>query len=405
MNILFLTQRVPYPPDRGDRIATYHYLQHFWARGDRVRIGCLSAEEDREALAYLGERAVAVCAPKIDERRNKILALRGLLTGKPLTLPFFANRQLAAQVREWVREDPPDVVIVYSSSMAQYAVDIPDAIRVMYFAELDSDKWRQYAARRGPGPGRWIYGREARLLLEFEREIARTFDASAVVSEVEKDLFLEYIPEVTPHVIPNGVDVEHFSSAGDDRRELHTIVFTGVMDYEPNVDGVLWFAAEVWPELKAKFPLARFLVVGNRPTPAIRALEEVDGITVTGWVESTTPYFDESAVCVAPLRIARGLQNKVLEAMSMGLPVVATTPAAQGLGVVPADTLVVEDSARAIADAISALFESPESARAIGARAAAFVRDHFHWSNTYAKLDTMIQAPRGAAAPTSSPRR
>jgi glycosyltransferase involved in cell wall biosynthesis len=197
-------------------------------------------------------------------------------------------------------------------------------------------------------------------------------------------------------VIPNGVDVEHFCSAGDGEREPHTIVFTGVMDYEPNVDGVLWFVDSCWPQIRARFPDARLLVVGNRPVPQIRQLaERGDGIEVTGWVESTPPYFDRSAVAIAPLRLARGLQNKVLEAMSMGLPVVASPAAAQGLGEVDEDTLrIARDADELLAETL-ALLEHAERARAIGERAARWIREHFRWEHMFERLDAVL-APLAA---------
>jgi sugar transferase (PEP-CTERM/EpsH1 system associated) len=395
-NVAFLSQRVPHPPDRGDRISTSHLLRHFREMGCRIRIGCF-AEDDRDERSADDLRSFAeeVCCPRIEPKRRRLWSLRGLLTGEPLTLPYFRHRELQCAVDRWMREDPPDLVFLYSSSMGQYVEAYPAPLRVMHFAELDSDKWAQYAAKSGLA-GRFIYGREARQLLGYERRIARSFDASLVVSEVERTLFRQLIPDVDPVVIPNGVEVEHFTSAGDEEREAHTVVFTGVMDYEPNVDGVLWFAETCWPELRAEFGDARFLVVGNRPTPAIQALDGREGITVTGWVETTPPYFDRATVAIAPLRLARGLQNKVLEAMSMGLPVVATGKASQGLGDVPANTLSVADDPATITAEVRRLWKDQDEARATGQRAAAFVREHFLWSHMFARLDEALD--RAAAA-------
>ncbi|MGA0060943.1 MAG: TIGR03087 family PEP-CTERM/XrtA system glycosyltransferase, partial [Planctomycetota bacterium] len=368
-NVVFLSQRVPHPPDRGDRISTSHLLRHFREEGCRIRIGCF-AEDDRDERSAdeLRSFAAEVCCPRIEPGKRRLWSLRGLLTGEPLTLPYFRHHELRCAIDRWMREDPPDLVFLYSSSMGQYVEAYPRPLRVMHFAELDSDKWAQYAAKSGLA-GRFIYGREARELLKYEQRIARAFDTSLVVSDVERELFRKLIPDVDPIVIPNGVEVGHFTSAGDGMREPHTVVFTGVMDYEPNVDGVLWFAESCWPQLRAEFPDARFLVVGNRPTAAIQALDGRHGITVTGWVETTPPYFDRATVAIAPLRLARGLQNKVLEAMSMGLPVVATQKASQGLGQVPADTLSVADDPAAITSEVRRLWKDPAGARATGARA------------------------------------
>ena len=403
MNVLFLAQRVPYPPDRGDRITTWHVLRHLAARARRVRIACLLESGDagdEAAVRELEARIGQVCAPRIDRRRRRLASLRGLLTGEALTLPFFRVRALARAVDRWLAEDPPDVVWTYSSSMAQYVLGWrppPGTLRVMQFAELDSDKWRQYAAQRS-GLGRWIYAREARALLRFEAQVARTFEVSAVVSEVERELFERAIPGVTPVVLPNGVDVDHFRSAGDQQREPATVIFTGVLDYEPNVRGVLWFARACWPAVRAAFGDARLLVVGSRPLPAVRALDGRDGVTVTGRVPATPPWFDRARVAVAPLHVARGVQNKVLEALSMGVPVVCTTAAAQGLGGEAAAVLAIADDPAAFATAVIALRRDREAAAARGRQGAQWVRDRFRWEHTFARIDALILASRAPTA-------
>ncbi|MGE0145081.1 MAG: TIGR03087 family PEP-CTERM/XrtA system glycosyltransferase [Planctomycetota bacterium] len=390
-DIVFLSQRVPHPPDRGDRISTFHILRHFREQGARVRVGCFVEDDrDEQAVAELRGMVDEVAAPRIDPKWRKLHCLRGLATGRALTLPYFGHNELRAAVRRWTTSRRPDLVFHYSSSMGQYSMHLSETARVMHFAELDSDKWRQYAAKSGV-LGRFVYGREARLLLEFERKIARSFDASLVVSDVERDLFLRCIPDVTPHVIPNGVDVAHFQSRGDSAREPHTVVFTGVMDYEPNVDGVLWFAQACWPAIRREYPDARFLVVGNRPIQRIRDLDGTDGIEVTGWVKETIPYFDRASVAIAPLRLARGIQNKVLEAMSMGLPVVASPQAAQGLGAVDANVLCVAPDEAAIIAGVLALFRDPAQARTRGARAGEHVRTHFRWEHMLSRLDGVLE--------------
>lgn len=390
LKVLFLSQRVPWPPDRGDRITTSHILGHLLSRGATIRVATLAeAAADEEAAATLSKRVEAVCAPRISRQVRKFTSLRGLATGEALTLPFFRSRELTATVNRWVAEDPPDLIYVYTSSMAQYVMEDCGAVRVMQFAELDSDKWRQYAEHGGLA-ARWIYGREARRLLDFEKRVARTFDVSMVVSEVEKELFMQHIPDIDPFIVPNGVDTEHFQSAGDENRHPHTVVFTGVMDYEPNVDGVLWFADNCWPSIRQRVPDARFLVVGSKPIKPILDLGKRPGIEVTGRVPETPPYFDSAAVAIAPLRLARGIQNKVLEAMSMSLPIVLSSQAAQGLGGAPANTIHVANEADEVTDAVCRLLEDPAGAREMGERAGAFVREHFHWNKMFALFDAAI---------------
>jgi sugar transferase (PEP-CTERM/EpsH1 system associated) len=388
--VVFLCQRVPWPPDRGDRITTWHFLQHLLARGAEVRVGCfLEEDRDHQAVEFLNSRCAEVVAPRLSRKVRKLTSMRGLLTGEALTVPFFRHGELTRAMDRWCAT-PPDLVYVYSSSMAQYVLGRDARAKVMQFAELDSDKWRQYAAVAGP-LGRWIYGREARRLLAFEDRVAREFDRSFVVSEVEKDLFEERIPGVEPDVLPNGVDVEHFATQGDAERHPRTAVFTGVMDYEPNVDGVCWFVETCWPTLRQRFPDAQLLVVGSKPIPKVQALGGRDGITVTGRVETTPPYFDRSSVAIAPLRLARGVQNKVLEAMAMSLPTVASPQASQGLGDdVPAQSLCVADGAEETIAGVTRWFADPELARRDGAAAGEWVRRTWRWERMYERLDQIL---------------
>jgi sugar transferase (PEP-CTERM/EpsH1 system associated) len=317
------------------------------------------------------------------------MVLPWLATSSPLTIPYFRSRKLLAAVARTCREDPPDLCFAYSSSMGQYLTGVQRTPRIQHFAELDSDKWRQYAARASL-LGRIVYGREAERLLAFETRIARTFDLSLVVSEAEKELFLHWIPGARVEVLQNGVDFDHFAPSGDAAREPSTVVFTGVMSYEPNVDAVLSFAAAGWPRVRSALPDARFLVVGRTPTPAISSLHDRDGIEVTGAVADTRPYFSRASVAVAPLRIARGIQNKVLEAMSMSLPVVASPAAARGIrGDAP---LILADSPERTGDEVLSLLREPARASEIGAASRAFVRQHHRWEAVHARLDELIRS-------------
>lgn len=390
MNVVFLPQRVPWPPDRGDRISTWNLLRHLLGQGAKVRVGCFREEpRDDQAVEHLRTLCTEVVAPRIHRGWRKLTSLRGLLTGEALTLPFFRHAELSSAVTRWCASERIDLMLAYSSSMAQYLLTAPATNRVVHFAELDSDKWRQYA-EHSRGLGKWVYAREHRQLLRFEQQAARQASAALVVSDVEKELFERAIPGAHAHVVRNGVDVAHFRSAGDSQRHAHTLIFTGVMDYAPNIDAMVWFVANCWPTLKTRFPDARLLIVGSKPTPAVRALMAQPGITVTGRVDTTPPWFDQAAVAIAPLRLARGVQNKVLEAMSMGLPVVATPAAAQGLGRVPDGMLAAADSAADQVAAISQWLSHKEQARQAGLAAAHWIRAHWQWPQVLAEFDAVL---------------
>lgn len=393
--ILFLAQRVPYPPDRGDRITTWHLLRHFIAQGHRVRIGCfLEAPADEDAVAELRARGCEVLTAR---HRAKLWLLPGLFTGRPLTVLHFSARGLLRRIRESGAERAIDLCYAYSSSMGFWMMELAAgrdddgplsrSRKIAHFAELDSDKWAQYATSQR-FPASWVYRREARLLLERERRLARFADVNVVCSPAEKALFEQRIPEAPAVVLPNGVDLETFRPGA--ANEPHTVVFTGVMNYLPNVDAVLWFAESCWPDIRHRFPAARFLVVGSGPTREVQRLNGRHGIVVTGRVPSTVPWMQQASVAVAPLRIARGIQNKVLEAMACGLPTIVSPKACTGIDAVDGEHLLVAADGESTVRAVRRLFEDPPLAASIGRAARRRMEERYEWSRILAGLDTWV---------------
>ncbi|MCB9918801.1 MAG: TIGR03087 family PEP-CTERM/XrtA system glycosyltransferase [Planctomycetes bacterium] len=391
--ILFLAQRVPFPPDRGDRITTWNLLRRFLEDGHRVRVGCfLEAPEDAANAAALRERGCEVFAFRIRDKLRRLKSLPALLGTKPLTLPYFRHGGLRAALRASLAERPADCAYAYSSSMGLYFLDLErelaGARKIAHFAELDSDKWAQYAATLG-FPGKLVYGREARTLLEWERKLAAVADLNILVSRVEEQIFEERIPGRPTFVLPNGVDLEHFHPDPQVAKVPRSVVFTGVMNYHPNVDGMLHFVEVCWPKIRARHGDAGCFIVGSRPTPEIEALGGKDGITVTGRVPETVPWMQKASVGIAPLRIARGIQNKVLEAMACGLPVVTSPLAAGGIDATDGEHfMIARDDAQTTA-AILELFEVEARARALGAAARARMEERYGWKAVLDQLDTI----------------
>jgi sugar transferase (PEP-CTERM/EpsH1 system associated) len=391
--ILFLSQRVPYPPDRGDRITTWNLVRHFLEQGHHVRIGCLcESDADDAAAAALRARGCEVMSARL---RSKAWSLPWLVTRQPLTAAHFSSRRLLSELDASLRREAADLVYAYSSStgfwMQQLASRLGTTHKVAHIAELDSDKWAQYARTQGV-LGKWIYGREARLLLAAERRLARFADVSVVCSPTEAALFAQHVPGEDVVVLPNGVDLEAFRPGDAQHVEAHSVVFTGVMDYLPNVDAVAWFAEQCWPGVRARFPDAQFYVVGSAPVPRVRALHGRDGIEVTGYVPETVPWLQRAAVGVAPLHLARGIQNKVLEAMACGLPSVVSTQACQGIDAADGKHLVIADGARATRDAVIALFADTERARALGQAARQRVEEYYRWETILQGMEKWLWA-------------
>ncbi len=386
MRVLFLSQRVPYPPNRGDKITTWRLIERM-KRSHEVRVVAFAHDdEDRQAAEHLCRIGIPTVAVPIDLRRQKLRALPLLLGSRPLTLGVYGSSALQRAVDELAPSC--DVGYAYSSSMGAFLEPHARLRRVMHFAELDSDKWRQYAERT-----RWpmsaIYGREHRTLREFERRIAHSFDENVLCTPLEQQVFEREIPGAHSIVMRNGVDLA-FYRPQPERAEPGHLVFVGVMDYLPNIDGCTWFVREILPRLRARFPAARLSIVGSRPTPEVLALGREPGVTVTGFVEDPREWLARASVSVAPLRIARGIQNKVLEALAMGLPVVGTTSATQGVeGEIGRDFLLANSVDEQVA-AIARLLDEPLFARKLGAQGRAFVESRYDWDVALRPLDELL---------------
>lgn len=404
--LLFLAHRLPYPPSKGDKVRSWHFFRHL-AKGYRVYLGTfIDDPTDWEHVAMLERLCAGLHVEAIVPWARRARSLPALLNGEALSLPYFRSKSLRQWVGETVRRERITRAFAFSSPMAQYVLEMPQLRSVVDFVDMDSAKWGDYATRRG-WPASALYAREARCLLAYERAVAARAEASVFVTEEEARRFRQEAPglEGRAVAIRNGVDSDYFSPEHEFTspfaRDERPIVFTGAMDYWPNVDAVAWFAREVLPEIRVREPEARFYVVGMNPERAVRALASDGVTTVTGRVDDVRPYLQHARVVVAPLRVARGIQNKVLEAMAMAKPVVATACSAQALSV-RADELEVATDAHGFAAKVLELMD-PERAHAIGRRARARVLEDYAWPASLAQLDALLE--RDAAPPRASAKR
>lgn len=398
-SLLFLSHRIPYPPNKGDKIRSFNLLKHLATRY-RIRLGCfIDDSDDWRHLDELGKYCTEVMALPLHPRLARIASLSGLLTGEALTLPYYRDAAMSRWVRDCIN-DGIDRVVVFSSAMAQYLDSVDHAAHhvVVDFVDVDSDKWRQYAAGHR-FPMSWIYRREGERLLAFERSAAAHAAAAVFVSDDEAALFRELAPEVASsvHAIDNGVDCDFFFPDRDYPDPFGPgeaqLVFTGAMDYWANVDAVCWFAEHVFPGVRARLPEARFTIVGARPAAEVVQLKRQPGITVTGAVHDVRPYQAHARAVVAPLRIARGVQNKVLEAMAMAQPVIATPQALDGLRACPGlDWQVSEDPAELVRMTV-ALMTDPALRARLGAQGRACVLAHYSWAEHMGRFIDLLEAP------------
>ncbi|WP_027994487.1 TIGR03087 family PEP-CTERM/XrtA system glycosyltransferase [Simplicispira psychrophila] len=383
-NILYLVHRLPYPPNKGDKVRSYHLLRHL-LQSHRVFLGTfIDDPEDEQHVPALRALCPDLHIARLQPRVAKVCSLAGLARGGPLTLDYYRCASLHAWVRRIAAQHELQASVVFSSAMAPYAqVLAPQVPMLVDFVDVDSAKWSQYAASHR-WPLSWLYRREGRTLLAYERAVAVQAQRSFFVTDQEVALFLRSAPEcrTTVQALCNGVDADFF--APDAARPspfvdpMQPLVFTGAMDYWPNIDAVVWFATEVLPRLLVRWPRLHFYIVGRNPPPPVRALAGA-AVTVTGTVADVRPYLQHAAAVVAPLRVARGIQNKILEAMAMERPVVTVPECANAIGANAAQGLLRADTPQAFEQALQALLDTPAQGALLGVAARRHVLEHFSW--------------------------
>ncbi|TPG49089.1 TIGR03087 family PEP-CTERM/XrtA system glycosyltransferase [Sphingomonas glacialis] len=387
-DILFLGHRVPYPPDRGDKIRGFHILKYLSAR---KRVHLIAFADDPRDLAGKAPTEMTGHASVIWRAKSRLRAsIEALLTRKPISLTAFDSSAVRGAVAALLAREAIDTIYVFSSQMAQYLPARPRQQVIMDFVDMDSAKFAAYASE-GRGPMAWVMRREANLLFQYERAIAGRADASLFVSEAEAELFRERSGAERVQVVENGIDTEMFApDAPFEQIDAidALIVFTGQMDYRPNIEAVSWFAETIFPQIRVRFPQAQFAIVGRAPSEAVKALARQPGVIVTGEVTDVRGWLAAAAVVVAPLKLARGIQNKVLEAMAMARPVVASRAAAEGID--HADTLRVGETAGEITDAVIALLDDPAAAAHLGRAGRARVQARYSWNARLAPLDAIL---------------
>jgi sugar transferase (PEP-CTERM/EpsH1 system associated) len=413
--LLFLSHRIPFPPNKGDKIRSYHLLRHL-AQRYAVHLGTfIDDPADRAHVAALESICASVCAIDVTPAVAKVRSLAGLLRGEALTVPYYRAAAMQRWVDRTVVGEGIGRCLIFSSAVAQFVATHPGVKTIVDFCDVDSAKWRQYAVAKG-WPASALYRREAERLLAWERAVARRAAAAVFATDAEAAMFRAWAPESAPkvQVVENGVDCAFFRP--DATRPTPygpgeaAIVFTGAMNYWPNVDAVCWFASEVLPRIVERVPWTRFYVVGMNPAPTVTALARDPHVVVTGRVPDVRPYVQHARLVVAPLRVARGIQNKVLEAMALGRPALVTPGCAAGLNGRAGSEFAVADGAEEFARQAVALM-SGAAGEAMGRRARERVVAERDWGRNLARLDRLLapefaveRAPLAVNAPVEHAR-
>lgn len=403
--ILFLTHRVPFPPNRGDRIRSYHVLKFLSARAE-VDLACLAdepvPEASRRELESLCRRIAVV--PLVSWLRW-FKALVSVTRGRSATEGLFSSKEFADTLQRWTKDTQYDLVLAYCSSMATYlhAGHLKRLPCVVDLVDVDSQKWFDYA-QQVRGPARWLFHLEGRRVQSLEQRAAERARAIVVVSSTESELFRAVCPHSSAYPILNGVDLDYFSPREPIVRENSGALectFVGALDYRANVDAATWFCHAVWPRVRVRCPKARFVLVGRRPDPQIRRLSKEPGVELIGEVPDVRPYLERARLIVAPLRVARGIQNKVLEAMAAGKAVVASPQALEGLDVVPETHVYQAHTPAEWIAAIGRLLYDEDECGRLGKAARAFVCERHRWERCLQPLENLLWPATETTVPSA----
>ena len=398
MNILVIAQRCPFPPNKGEKIRTFHHIKFLHEQGHRIYLAAPFENDDE--LEFFSALSQDYCQQTLyDKLTSKVLRLlSGLLAGKALSVSNFYAVSLQKKIDQLLLDTPIDLIYCGASSVAEYVFkskvlkQITNKPRLfMDFMDVDSDKWNQYASTHR-WPMKLIYQREAKLIAALENKIARSFNHCMLITQAEVDLFRQIHLENFPvHPIENGLDTSVFYPPSVARDRQHPqLLFAGVMDYAPNVDAVLWFINNVWPTIIKKWPQARFCIAGMNPVEKLCKLNGQNGIAVTGFIEDIKPYFDQANIFVAPFRLARGVQNKVLQAFASGLPVVSTPMGAEGIKCVDQRDILLASSADDFVSCIASLMQNLDKYDEISRNALNVIHQHYAWNSVLAPLAELI---------------
>ncbi|MGC2110619.1 MAG: TIGR03087 family PEP-CTERM/XrtA system glycosyltransferase [Candidatus Korobacteraceae bacterium] len=391
MQILFLTHRIPYPPDKGERIRAFHELQYLGARHD-VDLFCFAdSYECAQNEKLLRSMCRSVHVEVLRQPNRMVRAAVDFVSGRPMSFGFFRSRTFAESVRLVLQKYRYDALFVYSSSMGQYVPQPAPAPIVVDFVDADSHKFKQYAAQSGSLRA-WFYAREAHAVASVEQSLGRLAALSFAVTEHDaKELRGSNANGFDVEVIPNGVRVPDVSAVSDQTSllELHPFVlFVGTMNYPPNSDAAVYFARTILPLVRKSHPEMKFVIVGRDPNRQVRALSAIPGVIVTGTVKDAFLYFRNAEVSVAPFRISQGFHNKIAESLAVGTPVVTTSRAKAGIGLSEREGLFVADTPEEFARKTAAAVD-PGLRRRLRQNASA-VRNMLSWEVRLSKMEELM---------------
>jgi len=388
LKILYVCHRFPFPPKRGGKIRPFNMIRHL-SRAHEVTVASLvrSEQEAREG-GGLAQYCTHYEMVRVSDSMQTLRMIARLPTRTPSSMGYFYSAKLAQKIRELLRQTRFDLIFVHCSSVAQYVENDRSTPKILDFGDMDSQKWLEYAHYK-PFPLSLGYRLEGRKLEQEERRLASRFDLCTATTRAEWETLEAYATGVRSDWFPNGVDGEYFAPSAE-AHEPDTVVFVGRMDYYPNQECMADFCAKVLPRLQAARPGLKLMIVGADPSPAVRRLGSLQGVTVTGSVPDVRPYLRRATLMVAPLNIARGTQNKILEAMAAGTPVVTSRVAAGGVDASSPEHFLVASAPEEYVGAILRIIDDPAERRRLSLAGRERMLSHHNWERSMQRLDGII---------------
>ncbi len=390
MKILYICHRFPFPPKRGGKIRPFNMIRHFSTQGHKVTVCSLSRSP---AEAKEGEGIRNHCEHfEMASVSNAIQVIRmvaRLPVVTPSSMGFFYSPDLQRRIDNLLSTEQFDLIFVHCSSVAQYVENVRGIPKILDFGDMDSQKWLEYANYK-PFPLSLGYRLEGKKMEAAEKRLAKKFDMCTATTRAEWETLNSYRSALKTDWFPNGVDAEYFKPDGEGY-DPDTLSFIGRMDYYPNQECMFDFCRNTLPLIQARRPQAKLLIVGADPSPAVKKLEELPGVTVTGSVPDVRPYILRSAAMVAPLNIARGTQNKILEAMAMGVPVVTSPAGAGGVDAENEAHFLVGDSPNTYADACLRIMSAPDERSRLSVSGRERMLTHHDWQASMRRLETIVE--------------
>lgn len=390
MRILFISHRVPYPPNKGDKLRAYNILKHLLKNHQVDLLSFMDYPDEIDYARELEKYCSSVSTVLRSFWRSNLQALLYLAKDLPLTLGHFYSNQFKQLVNKKLKQNKYDLIFVFSSSMAQYVAEYKDCPKILDLVDADSEKWLEYA-KYAPWWKAMVYRLEGKRLRNYETAVSSQFSVCTVVTNHEKDILKDLIPSDKLEVVKNGFNLDAVQAKVDARSSEPTLLFIGGMFYFAYIDGILFFYKNIFPHIKQQFPNIKFYIVGANPAPSIQRLNKDRHVEVTGHVPEVGPYLQKAWVYVVPLRTAPGIQNKILEAMAYEIPVVATSAAISGAEATHGKNVLVADEPGEFAEAVITLLKNEKYRREIGLNGHNFVEDSFNWSKNLADLDRIIE--------------